>query len=134
MIICAKCKNRKKRREMPGSDDSAAAGATLSRPELCITRVFETPRELVFQAWTDVERLARWWGPKGFRWVSAKLDLRPGGMFHYCLQAPKRPGDVGQVRLSRDCQAGAAGVRKFVFRRKRQYDPGAIQRRLAAGN
>jgi len=73
---------------MPGSDGSAAAGATLSQPELCITRVFEAPRELVFQAWTDVERLARWWGPKGFRWVSAKLDLRPGGMFHYCLQAP----------------------------------------------
>lgn len=73
---------------MAGSDDSAAAGATLSEPELRITRVFEAPRELVFQAWMDVERLARWWGPQGFTWVSGKLDLRPGGVFHYCMRAP----------------------------------------------
>ncbi len=56
--------------------------------EFVITRVFDAPRELVFKAWTESERLARWWGPKGFTWVSAKLDLRPGGVFHYCMRSP----------------------------------------------
>src|SRR6201999_819843 len=33
--------------------------------KLVLTRVFDAPRELVFKAWTEPERLARWWGPKG---------------------------------------------------------------------
>jgi uncharacterized protein YndB with AHSA1/START domain len=53
-----------------------------------ITRVFDAPRELVFKALTESDRLAQWWGPKGFTWVSATLDLRPGGVFHYCMRAP----------------------------------------------
>jgi uncharacterized glyoxalase superfamily protein PhnB/uncharacterized protein YndB with AHSA1/START domain len=53
-----------------------------------ISRVFDAPRDLVWQAWTDPERLKQWWGPKGFRVVSATVDLRPGGVFHYGLQMP----------------------------------------------
>lgn len=49
--------------------------------ELVITRVFDAPRELVFKAWTEPERLAQWWGPKGFTLEVTKLDLRPGGIF-----------------------------------------------------
>ena len=55
--------------------------------EFVLTRVFDAPRELVFKAWTESERLARWGGPKGFTWVSAQLDLRPGGVFHYCMRS-----------------------------------------------
>ena len=36
------------------------------RAELEIVRTFDAPRETVWRAWTEVERLARWWGPKGF--------------------------------------------------------------------
>jgi uncharacterized protein YndB with AHSA1/START domain len=53
-----------------------------------VTRTFDAPRALVFKAWTELERLARWWGPKGFTWVSSKLELRPGGIFHYCMRSP----------------------------------------------
>jgi uncharacterized protein YndB with AHSA1/START domain len=53
-----------------------------------ITRVLDAPRETVWKAWTEVERLKQWWGPKGFTVRVAKLDLRPGGIFHYCLRAP----------------------------------------------
>jgi uncharacterized protein YndB with AHSA1/START domain len=56
--------------------------------ELEIVRTFDAPRETVWRAWTEVERLARWWGPKGFEMLSTKLDLRPGGMFHYGMRAP----------------------------------------------
>lgn len=56
--------------------------------ELMITRIFDAPRELVFGALTEPERLMRWWGPKGFTWVGCTMDLRPGGMLHYCMRSP----------------------------------------------
>lgn len=56
--------------------------------EFVISRVFDAPRELVWKAWTEPARLARWWGPKGFAVRSCKVDLRPGGLFHYCLGSP----------------------------------------------
>ncbi len=56
--------------------------------EFVITRVFDAPRELVWKAWTERERLMQWFGPKGFTMRVATLDLRPGGVFHYCLRSP----------------------------------------------
>jgi uncharacterized protein YndB with AHSA1/START domain len=53
-----------------------------------ISRVFDAQRGLVWKAWTEPERLKQWWGPKGFKVISAKVDLRPGGVFHYGLQMP----------------------------------------------
>jgi uncharacterized protein YndB with AHSA1/START domain len=61
--------------------------------ELVITRVFDAPRELVFKAFTEAGRLSQWWGPKGFDIRVEKLDLRPGGRCHYCMQSP----DGGQT-------------------------------------
>jgi uncharacterized protein YndB with AHSA1/START domain len=56
--------------------------------EFVVTRVFDAPRELVWKACTEAERLAQWWGPKGFAINVRMLDLRPGGMFHYSMRAP----------------------------------------------
>jgi uncharacterized protein YndB with AHSA1/START domain len=56
--------------------------------EFIITRVFNAPRDLVWKAYTEAERLMQWWGPKGVTMRVAKLDLRPGGSFHYCYQMP----------------------------------------------
>jgi uncharacterized protein YndB with AHSA1/START domain len=53
-----------------------------------ITRTFDAPRELVWKAWTERDRLMEWFGPKGFTMAVADLDLRPGGSFHYCLRSP----------------------------------------------
>ena len=55
---------------------------------LVITRVFDAPRSLVFQAWTEPERVMRWWGPKGFTTPVCKIDLRPGGVFRNCMRSP----------------------------------------------
>ena len=52
------------------------------------SRVFDAPRDKVWKAWTEVERMKRWWGPKGFVVKQLKNDTRPGGTMHYCLQAP----------------------------------------------
>lgn len=53
--------------------------------EFSITRSFAAPRARVWQAWTDAASLARWWGPKGCELRVLKLDLRPGGTFHYAM-------------------------------------------------
>jgi uncharacterized protein YndB with AHSA1/START domain len=47
--------------------------------ELVITRVFDAPRELVWNAWTEPERVKRWWGPEGFTAPFCRIDLRVGG-------------------------------------------------------
>ena len=53
-----------------------------------ISRALEVPRARVWQAWTEVEHLKHWWGPKGFVVRHCTLDLRPGGKMHYCLRSP----------------------------------------------
>jgi uncharacterized protein YndB with AHSA1/START domain len=53
-----------------------------------LARTFDAPRELVWKAFTEADRLAKWWGPKGFTVRVSKMDLRPGGTYHYCLRAP----------------------------------------------
>jgi uncharacterized protein YndB with AHSA1/START domain len=53
-----------------------------------IARVFDAPRDRVWKAWTEVEQMKQWWGPKGFTVVHCALDLQPGGKGHYCLRAP----------------------------------------------
>jgi uncharacterized protein YndB with AHSA1/START domain len=53
--------------------------------QFTFTRTFAAPRALVWQAWTDSASLARWWGPKGCAIRVLRLDIRPGGMFHYAM-------------------------------------------------
>jgi uncharacterized protein YndB with AHSA1/START domain len=57
-------------------------------PDFVISRVFDAPRELVWKAFTDAERMKQWWGPKGFTVIASKMDLRPGGTYHYGMKAP----------------------------------------------
>lgn len=57
--------------------------------ELVVTRIVDAPRELVFKAWTEPERLMRWFAPKGFTTPFCTVDLRVGGIFHYCMRSPE---------------------------------------------
>jgi uncharacterized protein YndB with AHSA1/START domain len=54
-------------------------------PDFVISRVFDAPRERVWKAWTDPQALAQWWGPKGSQIRVIKLDVQPGGIFHYAM-------------------------------------------------
>src|SRR5262249_13815400 len=56
--------------------------------EFVISRTFDAPRELVWKAFTEAERMQHWWGPKGFQVIASKMDLRPGGTYHYGMRAP----------------------------------------------
>jgi uncharacterized protein YndB with AHSA1/START domain len=62
--------------------------ATVAQKPFVISRVFNAPRELVFDAFTKPEEMKKWWGPKGFTVISTKMDLRPGGFYHYGMRAP----------------------------------------------
>ena len=56
--------------------------------EFVITREFDAPRELVFQAWTDPKHLAQWWGPRGFTNPVCEWDARPGREIYVVMRAP----------------------------------------------
>src|SRR5262249_23729425 len=61
-------------------------------------------RELVWKAFTEAERLARWWGPKGTALQVLTLDFRPGGIFHYAVRFPDGHATWGRF-VFRDIQA-----------------------------
>jgi uncharacterized protein YndB with AHSA1/START domain len=56
---------------------------------IVITRVLDAPRERVFKAWTDSGHFVRWWGPNGFTTPACRMDVRPGGVLHYCMRSPE---------------------------------------------
>jgi uncharacterized protein YndB with AHSA1/START domain len=56
--------------------------------EIVISRTFNAPRHLVWDAWTDPKHVAQWWGPKGFATQVDELDLRVGGTFLLHMRGP----------------------------------------------
>ncbi len=59
---------------------------TLTTPsdrEIVMTRVFDAPRELVWEAHTKPEHLKKWWGPRGFTLPVCEMDFRPGGAYRF---------------------------------------------------
>jgi uncharacterized protein YndB with AHSA1/START domain len=53
---------------------------------IVLTRTFDAPRELVFEAWTQPEHVACWWDASGARLSLCEIDLRPGGAFRFVHQ------------------------------------------------
>lgn len=56
--------------------------------EIVLTRVFDAPRRMVFDAFTKPELLRRWFGPRGWELVVCEIDLRVGGTFRFVLRGP----------------------------------------------
>jgi uncharacterized protein YndB with AHSA1/START domain len=53
------------------------------KQEMVITREFDAPRELVFQAFTDPQLIPQWWGPRHLSTEVDKMDVRPGGQWRF---------------------------------------------------
>lgn len=64
-----------------------SASSTIDR-EIVIERVFDAPRELVWEAWTNPEHVAKWWGPNGFTTTIKKMDFRVGGVWKLTMHGP----------------------------------------------
>jgi uncharacterized protein YndB with AHSA1/START domain len=61
---------------------------TPSDREVVLTRVFDAPRELVYDALTKPELLKRWFGPRGWSLLVCEVDLRVGGAWRFVLRGP----------------------------------------------
>jgi uncharacterized protein YndB with AHSA1/START domain len=61
-----------------------------SERELVVTRTFNAPARIVFEAWTKPELLKRWWAPKSFGlfFLSCETDVRTGGTYHFVFGHP----------------------------------------------
>jgi uncharacterized protein YndB with AHSA1/START domain len=61
--------------------------ATTER-EIVISRLISAPRELVFEAFTQVRHLSRWWGPEGFSTTTRSFEFRVGGVWDFVMHGP----------------------------------------------
>jgi uncharacterized protein YndB with AHSA1/START domain len=61
-----------------------------SERELVVTRTFDGPAHIVFEAWTKPELLKRWWAPKSFgiSFISCEADVRTGGTYRFVFSHP----------------------------------------------
>src|SRR5687768_11924970 len=67
--------------------DTPAKSATAHR-EIVISRVIGAPRELVFEAFTEVRHLSRWWGPDGFTTTTRAFEFCVGGEWDFVMHGP----------------------------------------------
>jgi len=64
----------------------------MKQEELTITRLFNAPRERVWQAWSDPKLIKRWWGPKNFTAPHVDIDFRVDGKYLLCMRGAVKPG------------------------------------------
>lgn len=76
-------------KDRPVNENARRAKVTTpSEREIVITRVFDAPRALVFDAWTKPEHVAHWWDPSGMPLAVCEIDLRPDGSFRFVNGGP----------------------------------------------
>src|SRR6476661_7759294 len=73
---------------MSATERGAPAQSATAGREIVISRVISAPRELVFEAFTEVRHLSRWWGPEGFTTTTRALDFRAGGEWAFVMHGP----------------------------------------------
>jgi uncharacterized protein YndB with AHSA1/START domain len=73
---------------MPQNEANSKMEISAKGREFIVARTFDAPRDLVFKAWTEPERLAQWWGPRGWTTTNYSMEVKPGGVWHYCMRGP----------------------------------------------
>ena len=87
---------------MDARSETIAANTKIDRQserELVVTRIFDGPAHIVFEAWTKPELLMRWWAPKSFgiNFLSCEADVRPGGTYKFVFGHPQSEEPVAFV-------------------------------------
>ena len=90
--------------------DYHALNPRIGEQEFVIEREFTAPRQLVFQVFTTAEHLKRWWAPPPYTLPVCTIDLRPGGIWHYCLRSPE-----GQEQYARSVYREVVPPEKLVY-------------------
>lgn len=73
---------------MTTTNNSQTTFEVVSDLEVVMSRVFEAPRELVFEACTQPRHMAQWWGPRQYTLPVCEMDARPGGTYRFVQRAP----------------------------------------------
>lgn len=73
---------------MSATGRSAPAQSATADREIVISRIINAPRELVFEAFTQVRHLSRWWGPDGFTTTTRSFEFRVGGEWDFVMHGP----------------------------------------------
>jgi uncharacterized protein YndB with AHSA1/START domain len=77
------------RRDEPNTMKNRTTVERKSERELVVTRLFDAPAHIVFEAWTEPELLKRWWAPKSFgvSFLSCEADVRTGGTYRFVFSS-----------------------------------------------
>ena len=84
--------------------------------EIVISRVIDAPRELVFEAFTEVRHLSRWWGPEGFTTTTRSFEFREGGEWDFVLHGPDGTDYSEWIRWLRIAPPERIALRHGAFR------------------
>jgi uncharacterized protein YndB with AHSA1/START domain len=73
---------------MAGAGRQTRTESATTDREIVISRVVDGPRELVFEVFTEVRHLSRWWGPEGFSTTTRSFEFREGGTWDFTMHGP----------------------------------------------
>jgi uncharacterized protein YndB with AHSA1/START domain len=88
-----------------------------------IFRSISAPRELVFEAFTEVRHLSRWWGPEGFSTTTRTFEFRVGGEWDFVMHAPDGTDYQEWISWTEIAPPGRIALRHGEFR----GDPDAFE-------
>lgn len=90
--------------------------------EIAITRVYDAPREELWRAWTQPERLAKWWGRRGWNTSAVEMDVRPGGEFSLTSISEADGAEMSQRWVYRE----VVEPERLVFGKPGEHDEAAV--------
>ncbi len=70
------------------AEKRAEANENTADHEIVLTRIFDAPRKMVWEAWTDPKQVTLWFGPKGFSTTIEEMDVRAGGEWRQVMHGP----------------------------------------------
>jgi len=73
---------------MSATGRGTPAPSAMSDKQIVICRLIDAPRELVFEAFTEVRHLSRWWGPEGFTTTTQSFEFRVGRAWDFVMHGP----------------------------------------------
>jgi uncharacterized protein YndB with AHSA1/START domain len=73
---------------------NAGAGESIADREVVITRIYDVPARLLFEAWSKPEHLMKWFGPVGWPLTLCQVDFRKGGRFRFAMTGPSGQRDT----------------------------------------
>src|SRR5579864_8820497 len=73
---------------MSATGPAASAQSATANREIVISQVIRAPREVVFEAFTEVRHLSRCWGPDGFTTTTRAFEFRVGGVWDFFMHGP----------------------------------------------